>query len=81
MADCEECLTNAGERMIVGNLWGYWAHLSIYRFAVPFAQGKRVLDAGSGSGYGSSYLARHGAKANRPRSPGWESVRGETAWP
>jgi SAM-dependent methyltransferase len=61
MADYEERLTNAGERMIVGNLWGYWAHLSIYRFAVPLAQGKRVLDAGSGSGYGSSYLARHGA--------------------
>jgi SAM-dependent methyltransferase len=54
-------LTNAGERMVVGNMWGYWAHLSIYRFAVPFAQGKRVLDAGSGAGYGSAYLARYGA--------------------
>ena len=57
-----EELTNAGERMIVGNMWGYWAHLSIYRFSVPFAQGKRVLDAGSGAGYGSAYLSRHGAK-------------------
>jgi len=57
-----EALTNAGERMIVGNMWGYWAHLSIYHFALPFALGKRVLDAGSGSGYGAAYLARRGAQ-------------------
>jgi SAM-dependent methyltransferase len=52
---------NHGERMIVANLWSYWAHLSIYRFAVPFAVGERVLDAGSGAGYGAAYLSRHGA--------------------
>ena len=57
-----EKLTNAGERMVVGNMWGYWAHLSIYHFALKFAEGRRVLDAGSGAGYGSAYLARHGAK-------------------
>jgi 2-polyprenyl-3-methyl-5-hydroxy-6-metoxy-1,4-benzoquinol methylase len=57
----EAALTNAGERMTVGNMWGYWAHLSIYRFAIPYAQGKRILDAGSGSGYGAAYLARYGA--------------------
>ncbi len=57
-----ETLTNAGERMVVGNMWGYWAHLSIYCFALPFARGRRVLDAGSGAGYGSAYLARHGAR-------------------
>lgn len=59
-----EDLTNSGERMIVDNHWGYWAHLSIYRFALPFAIGKRVLDAGCGSGYGSVYLAQHGANVH-----------------
>jgi 2-polyprenyl-3-methyl-5-hydroxy-6-metoxy-1,4-benzoquinol methylase len=54
-------VTNGGERMIVINLWGYYAHLSIYRFAVPFCAGCRVLDAGSGAGYGAAYLSRHGA--------------------
>lgn len=39
----------------------YYAHLSIYRFAEPYCRGKHVLDAGSGSGYGSAYLAEHGA--------------------
>ncbi len=57
-----EMLTNRGERMIVGDMWGYWAHLSIYRFALPFILGGRVLDAGSGAGYGAAYLARHGGK-------------------
>ncbi len=54
-----EQLTNAGERMIVGNMWGYWAHLSIYRFALEFSKNKRVLDAGSGSGYGSDFLSNY----------------------
>lgn len=62
MSISEETLTNAGERMIVGNMWGYWEHLSIYCFALPFAAGRRVLDAGSGAGYGAAYLARHGAQ-------------------
>jgi SAM-dependent methyltransferase len=57
----DEALGNNGERAVVGNTWLYWAHLSIYRFALPFARGRRVLDAGSGAGYGSAYLARHGA--------------------
>jgi len=47
--------------MIEANLWSYWAHLSIYRFAVPFCTGRQVLEAGSGVGYGAAYLARHGA--------------------
>lgn len=41
----------------------YQAHLSIYRFAAPYAQGADVLDAGSGSGYGSHYLALQGARS------------------
>lgn len=40
----------------------YYAHLSIYYFALQFCQGKTVLDAGSGAGYGSAYLADHGAR-------------------
>jgi 2-polyprenyl-3-methyl-5-hydroxy-6-metoxy-1,4-benzoquinol methylase len=38
------------------------AHLSIYDFAVQFSSGLEVIDAGSGSGYGSAYLAENGAK-------------------
>ena len=40
----------------------YYAHLSIYDFAAPFCQGATVLDAGSGAGYGSAFLADKGAK-------------------
>lgn len=39
----------------------YYAHLSIYHFASAFCSGAVVLDAGSGTGYGSLYLAEHGA--------------------
>jgi SAM-dependent methyltransferase len=41
----------------------YFAHLSIYHFALRFCIGKTVLDAGSGAGYGSAYLAKHGARS------------------
>lgn len=40
----------------------YTSHLSIYDYAAQFCQGSSVLDAGSGSGYGSAYLAQQGAK-------------------
>jgi 2-polyprenyl-3-methyl-5-hydroxy-6-metoxy-1,4-benzoquinol methylase len=40
----------------------YYAHLSLYYFAAQFAQNSVVLDAGSGAGYGSAYLADHGAQ-------------------
>lgn len=36
-------------------------HLARYAFAARLARGKRVLDAGSGSGYGSGELAKTGA--------------------
>ena len=55
-------LTFGGER--VTHLYPndcYFAHLSIYYFALPFARDKVVLDAGSGSGYGANFLANHGA--------------------
>ena len=41
----------------------YYAHLSLYAFALPFARGGNVLDAGSGAGYGAAYLAENGARA------------------
>lgn len=40
----------------------YYAHLSIYHFALQFSQNNVVLDAGSGAGYGSAYLADQNAK-------------------
>jgi 2-polyprenyl-3-methyl-5-hydroxy-6-metoxy-1,4-benzoquinol methylase len=40
----------------------FYAHLSIYDFAVPFCEGAVVLDAGSGAGYGAAHLADAGAE-------------------
>lgn len=56
-------VTDAGERVTpdVKN-WAFYAHLSIYHFALPYTQGKRVLDAGCGTGYGAYYLASNGAR-------------------
>lgn len=56
-------ITFGGER--VSPQWQndcYFAHLSIYYFASQFCQDKRVLDAGSGTGYGAAYLANQGAQ-------------------
>ena len=47
-----------GERVIPGqvndDLWS--EHLARYAFARRFADGKRVLDAACGEGYGSAFL-------------------------
>lgn len=52
-----------GERVIPGlvdnNLFN--EHFARYRFAAGFAKGKRVLDAGCGTGYGAAELAREAA--------------------
>jgi len=40
----------------------YFAHLSIYYYALQYALEKKVLDAGCGSGYGSYYLRKNGAR-------------------
>ncbi len=49
-----------GERVVPGevnvDLWN--EHLSRYAFAARLAEGKRVLDLGCGTGYGSAELAR-----------------------
>jgi len=39
----------------------FYGHLSIYDFAAQFCKDAVVLDAGSGSGYGTAYLADGGA--------------------
>ena len=39
---------------------GYSNHMRRYAFAQPYCLDRRVLDAGCGTGYGTSYLAIHG---------------------
>lgn len=39
----------------------FQAHLSIYWFFARFVQGRRVLDVGSGTGYGAAHLRQAGA--------------------
>ncbi len=39
----------------------YHEHIARYAFAAQWIQGKRVLDVGCGVGYGSQWLADHGA--------------------
>jgi ubiquinone/menaquinone biosynthesis C-methylase UbiE len=52
-----------GERVIPGqvndDLWS--EHLARYAFARRFAEGRRVLDAGSGTGYGAAELSQSAA--------------------
>jgi SAM-dependent methyltransferase len=57
-------LEPTGERMILEHYRSspqdyviYLLHLATYRFAEDFARGKRVLDYGCGSGYGSAQIA------------------------
>ena len=37
-------------------------HVQRYQFALPFVQGKRVIDVGCSNGYGAELLAGHGAQ-------------------
>jgi SAM-dependent methyltransferase/polyhydroxyalkanoate synthesis regulator phasin len=55
-------VSDAGER-VVGTVrdYNYYSHLSIYRFALEYLQGKYVLDCGCGTGYGTEYLTQNGA--------------------
>jgi SAM-dependent methyltransferase len=63
LLDNEQEISENGER--VSHLHQdavYYAHLSIYDYAVQFCKDAFVLDAGSGAGYGSAYLADAGAR-------------------
>jgi len=59
-------LKDTGERLIVkdGSLKdpNYIRHMAAYMFAARFVKDKLVLDSGSGSGYGSYFLASNGAR-------------------
>lgn len=61
-------LEPTGERMIMEHYKSspedyviYLLHIATYRFAERFTQGKRVLDFGCGSGYGSAQIAETAA--------------------
>jgi SAM-dependent methyltransferase len=59
-------LKATGERVIPELQRGelvYAEHLVRYRVAAQFAKGRRVLDAGSGEGYGTAMLAAAGASS------------------
>ncbi len=53
-----------GERVIPGQTnYDLWSeHVARYAFARRYAEGKRVLDAGCGTGYGSAELAQSAAE-------------------
>lgn len=59
-------LVLTGERTLPGvreeNYW-FQRHLVAYRFLLPYAEGKRVLDLGSGEGYGTDLLASVASEA------------------
>jgi SAM-dependent methyltransferase len=54
----------SGERMIPAQADGatFWEHITRYRFAASFVQGKRVLDIACGEGYGAAALSAAGAQ-------------------
>lgn len=55
-------IMNEGERVThLNKNYLFYAHLAIYDFAAQFCQGARVLDVGSGAGYGPAHLAAAGA--------------------
>jgi SAM-dependent methyltransferase len=62
-------LEPTGERMIMERYQSspedyaiYLMHIATYRFAEPHTRGKRVLDFGCGSGYGSAQIAETAAR-------------------
>lgn len=60
----DAAISNDGERVSpLHPDFIYYAHLSLYHFAAPYARGGDVLDAGCGTGYGSAYLLEQGARS------------------
>ena len=59
----EPAVANVPERFVPGEMGGLIAaeHIARYRWAAALANGRRVLDAGCGEGYGSALLAGAGA--------------------
>ncbi len=59
----EEALAYSGERVIPATapFHAYWMHARRYGFAAKRCRGKRVLDAGCGSGYGTRILGLEAA--------------------
>lgn len=43
--------------------WGYWAHLSIYKFASQYFKRGDFLEIGCGTGYGANWLFQQGVKS------------------
>jgi SAM-dependent methyltransferase len=60
----DQDIGNCGERMVADSGgWGYYAHLSLYACAAAMVTGKRVLEAGCGTGYGSVYLSSYNPRS------------------
>jgi len=57
-------LAYTGDRVVPGTapFHAYWMHARRYAFAARWCRGKRVLDAGCGSGYGARILGREAAR-------------------
>lgn len=58
-------LDYTGERMVPekADAITFWEHVYRYRFAAPYAKGRKILDIACGEGYGTASLAAAGASS------------------